>query len=156
MATDELPFSEMDLWELLQVMDIDQRRLFACDCIEHVIGIFEDVYPENNSVHAAIESTRQYAKGEIEYSELAAASSSISVPFLEDVSNQIISAAKYAAWQPPPEWDNKLGEWEGMDPTWEVVLATQKAVLLKHKANEVKEREYDWQRQHAVDILVNT
>ena len=48
-------------------------RLFACDCAEHVLHIFEQQYPGHNQPRHAIETSRKYAGGNATKAELAAA-----------------------------------------------------------------------------------
>ena len=53
----------------------DERtaRLFACDCAEHVLPIYEQDYPDDNCPRHAIEVARRYANGEATVQELTAA-----------------------------------------------------------------------------------
>ncbi len=53
----------------------DERtaRLFACDCAEHVLPIYERDYPDDNCPRHAIEVARRYANGEATMQELTAA-----------------------------------------------------------------------------------
>jgi hypothetical protein len=48
-------------------------RLFACDCAEHVLGIFEAKYPEDKRPRDCIATARRFASGEATEQELAAA-----------------------------------------------------------------------------------
>ena len=48
-------------------------RLFACDCAEHVLHLFEKQYPNDKRPREAIEVARQYANGEATKDELKAA-----------------------------------------------------------------------------------
>ena len=48
-------------------------RLFACDCAERVLPIFEKYYPDDKRTRQAIETARRYANGEATQKELAAA-----------------------------------------------------------------------------------
>jgi len=48
-------------------------RLFACDCAEHVLYIFEAQHPDDSRPRQAIETVRRYARGEATKEELAAA-----------------------------------------------------------------------------------
>jgi hypothetical protein len=152
---DEELLSEKSLWELLQLMNVSERRIFACDCVEHVMDIFEEAYPENDTVREVIELAQQYAHGEATYDEVASASVNVSVPSMKEGPNYVVTAAKHAAWSPPPDWDNKLGDWEGMDSAWETLSAAQKARLLEHKSQTAQQRERNWQRQHAMELLTN-
>ena len=48
-------------------------RLFACDCAERVLPIFEKEYPDNKRPRNAIEVARKFANGDATQEELAAA-----------------------------------------------------------------------------------
>jgi hypothetical protein len=60
---------------LLRKMNWDDRvaRLFACDCAERVLGIFEREYPGDNRPRECIAVARRYALGLASDTELAAA-----------------------------------------------------------------------------------
>jgi hypothetical protein len=47
--------------------------LFAADCAEHVLHLYERDYPDDKRPRAAIEATRAYARGEIAVAAWAAA-----------------------------------------------------------------------------------
>ena len=49
------------------------QRLFAADCAEHVLHIFEDEYPDDDRPRKAIEAVRKFVYGEISKEELSAA-----------------------------------------------------------------------------------
>src|SRR5260370_41926059 len=40
-------------------------RVYAADCAEHVLHLFERVYPNDRRPRAAIEATRAFARGDI-------------------------------------------------------------------------------------------
>ena len=48
-------------------------RLFACDCTERTLPIFEKKYPKDKRPRQAIEVARKFANGEATQKELAAA-----------------------------------------------------------------------------------
>lgn len=48
-------------------------RLFACDCAEHVLHLFESKFPNDKRPRRAIEVARRFASGEASKDELAAA-----------------------------------------------------------------------------------
>ncbi len=60
---------------LLRRLRWDERtaRLFACDCAEHVLHLYERAYPGDQRPCQAIEVARRYADGEASTDELAAA-----------------------------------------------------------------------------------
>lgn len=57
----------------ITVWNEQSARLFACDCAEHVLHIFEKKYPDDNRPRKAIETAREFAMGEATQEELAAA-----------------------------------------------------------------------------------
>jgi len=63
------------IWCLrIAVEPIDKEaRLFACDCAERVISIFEREYPNDNKPRNAIEVARKFANGEATHEELKVA-----------------------------------------------------------------------------------
>ncbi len=63
------------LWCLRSVCpEYDKEvRLFAADCAESVLYIFEESYPEDKRPRLAIEAARAFANGEIDASALEAA-----------------------------------------------------------------------------------
>ena len=68
-------------------------RLFACDCAEHVLHLFEDEYPDDKRVRLAIETARRYANGEATDEELIAACHAA-----WDIAWAARAAARAAAW----------------------------------------------------------
>ena len=62
------------LWALRRTTEPCDRlaRLFACDCAEHVLPIFEQKNPGDKRPRKAIEVSRRYANGEATREELDA------------------------------------------------------------------------------------
>ena len=62
------------LWALQTVEGKDKEiRLFACDCAEMVLPIFEKYYPNDDRPRKAIQAGRDYANGVIDAAAGAAA-----------------------------------------------------------------------------------
>ena len=67
------------LWAMRAVLPGEEAerdklaRLFACDCAERVLPIYETSYPNNPRPRHAIETARSLAKGEATVVQLAAA-----------------------------------------------------------------------------------
>jgi hypothetical protein len=59
-APDKTAFSQA---RLVRHVPLSERsmRLFAADCAEHVLHLFEDRYPDDDRPRKAIETVRQYA-----------------------------------------------------------------------------------------------
>ena len=67
-------------------------RLFACDCAEHVLPIFEKQYPDDKRPRHAIETARKFALGTATQDELAARDAA------RDAARAARDAARAAAW----------------------------------------------------------
>lgn len=63
-----------ELHEILNQLSPQQRRLFACDCAEHVLPLFERFQPLDNRPRKAIEVARHYALGTTTLEALESAS----------------------------------------------------------------------------------
>ena len=59
--------SKLDTW------NDKSARLFAADCAEHVLYLFEDRYPQDERPRKAIKAARQFISGDITFDEMAAA-----------------------------------------------------------------------------------
>ena len=57
----------------VEAWDEKSARLFAADCAEHVLHIYEKDYPDDDIPRNAIQAARDYANGKITKDELAAA-----------------------------------------------------------------------------------
>ena len=66
---------EDTLWALRIVLEPADKdiRLFACDCAERVLPLYETNYPNDNRPRQAIETARRFANGQATLAELAAA-----------------------------------------------------------------------------------
>ena len=72
-------------------------RLFAADCVERALHIFERDHPGDKRPREAVEAARQYANGKIAANELAAASVAASAA-RNVASTAARNAAGAAAW----------------------------------------------------------
>jgi len=62
------------IWALRSIKGIDKEiRLFACDCAESVLHIFEKKYPNDNRPRKSIEVSRLFAEGKATREDLKAA-----------------------------------------------------------------------------------
>lgn len=73
-------------------------RLFACDCAERVLPIYERDYPNDRRPRAAIETARRYANGEATRKELAAARDAAGDATWAAARTAAWAAARDAAW----------------------------------------------------------
>ena len=74
-------------------------RLFACDCAEMVLPIFEKNYPDDMRARKAIETARLFADGKASSDELAAAGDAAGAA----AGDAARAAARAAAWD--AAWD---------------------------------------------------
>ena len=81
---------------LLRKMHWSDRiaRLFACDCAERTLPIFEKDYPDDKRPRHAVEVARLYADGKASESELAAARDAAT----DAATDAAWDAARAAAW----------------------------------------------------------
>ena len=81
-------------------------RLFACDCAEHVLYLYEQHYPNDDRPRYAIEVARQYANDQATHHELLAARAA------GDAAWDAARAAAPAAWDAERQWQiDKLMEY---------------------------------------------
>jgi len=92
-ASDKVVVREARLVRKIESWNERTARLFACDCAERVLPVFETKYPNDDQPRQAIRVARQYAEGGIDNATRAAA---------ED-------AAWNAAWNAERRWQtNRL------------------------------------------------
>jgi hypothetical protein len=58
---------------MLQTLNATDGRLFACDCAEHVLAIYQRCYPHDTRLQTALATARAYARGTAPASALLAA-----------------------------------------------------------------------------------
>ena len=90
------------IWALRAVDDHKREiRLFAADCAESVLHIYEDAHPGDDRPRKAIEAARRYANGEIsaeELEEARAAAGAAARKAAWYVAGYAALAARNAAW----------------------------------------------------------
>ena len=85
------------IWALRAVDDHNREiRLFAADCAESVLHIYEDAHPDDDRPRKAIEAARRYANGEISEEELDEAR--MAAIAARAAWGAAWGAARYAAW----------------------------------------------------------
>ena len=80
-----------NLYSLIEQLSECDQRLFACDCAERVLHIYENEHPDDRRPHVAVEVARRYANGKATTEKLAAAR----------------AAASAAAWAAESEWQTE-------------------------------------------------
>jgi len=71
--SDKHVFSQARLIGKVDSWDARTARLFACDCAERVLSVYEKEYPDDTRPRHAIEVARRFAHGNATDEELAAA-----------------------------------------------------------------------------------
>ena len=82
----------------IEVYNKKTLRLFAADCAERVLPIFEKQHPDDLRPRQAIEATRKYAKGELCVDGFAAAKAAAWDAVRAAAWDALSDAAKAAAW----------------------------------------------------------
>lgn len=99
---------------IVKVLDTWNKRtarLFACDCAEHVLPVFESQRPDDDRPRTAIEVARLFARGEATADELAAAGDAAA-----DAAGAAAWAAAAAAWAAAwAAWDAARAAWATAD-----------------------------------------
>ena len=72
-SDDKIVVREARLTKRLRTWNEKTARLFACDCAERALPIFEKKYPDDKRPRQAIETAREYANGKATKKELVAA-----------------------------------------------------------------------------------
>jgi hypothetical protein len=109
------------VWALCAVEGKDKEiRLFAADCAESVLHIYEKQYPNDDRPRKAIQAARDYANGVIGTHELAAAR--------DDAWAAAWAAARAAAWDAAraAAWD------DARDDAWAAKWQEIKNLLTKY------------------------
>jgi hypothetical protein len=103
------------LWALRAVEGKDKEiRLFAADCADLVLPIYEKQYPNDDRPRKAIQAARDYANGVISKDELTAAG--------DAAGDAALTAALTAAW----------------DAAWDAALAAARAAAWDAKWQEIE------------------
>jgi hypothetical protein len=112
------------VWALCAVEGKDKEiRLFAADCAESVLHIYEKQYPNDDRPRKAIQAARDYANGVIGKDELAAASAAWAAAWAAawDASD----AARAAAWDASDA--ARAAAWDASDAAWDASDAARAA-----------------------------
>jgi len=91
---DKTAFAEARLLRLVGIADEKALRLFAADCAEHVLPLYEKRYPDDAGPREAIAAARRFARGEITEAEMRVKRNAASDAAASDAAAR---AAAYAA-----------------------------------------------------------
>ena len=86
---------QIRLLHVVQTWNEKNLRLFAADCAEHVLPIFEKKYPKDNRPRLAIQAARAFAEGKISANAMLEARSAAYAAYA--VADAVADAAAYAA-----------------------------------------------------------
>ena len=144
---------------LLKAVNIERElRLFACDCAEHVLHLYETRHPNDPRSREAIETARRFANGKARKQELRAAwdaardaGAAWRSGLFWDAAQAAGAAARDAAWAAAraaawnAAWDAAwTAAWAAArDAAWEARDAAYAAAR-----DAAREAEVAWQRQH--------
>jgi hypothetical protein len=119
-------------------------RMFACDCAEHILHIYEAKYPYDLRPRKAIEASRKFAKGELSEAKLAAARDAA-----RDARDAAWAAAGDAAWAAAGDAaraarDAAWAAWDAMDAEGEWQTERLRALL----------KEEGWKNPHPTKLIL--
>lgn len=105
---DKIVVSEARLLRHIEGWGERTARLFACDCAERVLPIFEREHVDDDRPRCAIETARRFADGEVTREQLAAARDAAWAT-AEDAARDAAEdtawdAARAAAWAAERQW----------------------------------------------------
>ncbi len=89
--------NQMRIVRVVESWNDKSARLFACDCAEHILHIFEEVKPNDNRPRKAIETARLFVAGKATRKELVAAGDAARAA-ARDAAWAAAGAAWAAAW----------------------------------------------------------
>ena len=134
-------------------------RLFAADCVEHVLHYYEDKYPGDDRPRKSIEAGRKYARKQITREEMESFWSA-AWDAIQDVAGDdwvVQDVARAAAWAATPEAAGAAA-WESFwAAAWDAVRAanmdTALAAAWVSTRDAAWEAEQDWQGQQLLKYL---
>ena len=97
-ADDKSVWQQARLIRRIDTWNERAARLFACDCAEHVLPLFEKRHPDDKRPRKAIEIARRFADGEATKEELAAAEAAAGTAARYAAEAAAGTAAGAAAW----------------------------------------------------------
>ena len=132
-------------------------RLFACDCAEHVLSLYEAQYPDDRRPRKAIETARRYAEGKAAVEELTAAWYAA-----EAAARAAAEAARDAAWEAAEgaagAAEGAAGAaawaavWSAAGAVWSAAWAAREAAGVAAGATE-RQRQRQWQAERLKRLL---
>ena len=101
------------IWALIAVKADRELRLFAADCAERVLPIYEKQYPDDQRPRQVIEAARAFTRGEIsDAARDAAGDAAAWSAAIAALAAARVAAARDAAWAAEQKWqDERLREY---------------------------------------------
>lgn len=144
-------------------------RLFAADCVERVLSIYETIYPADHYPRWAVEAVRAYAKGEIDTNELEHARTNV-LESIDKAREAIRTQGTSAAFVAETAYAATLTEHVRHQPVRHVAKQAREAVVAYgislpfgplHNANQLRslcqatlrEQERTWQTTRLLEYL---
>jgi hypothetical protein len=132
--------------ELIGQMNEHQQLLFACDCVEHVLYSYEEIFPDDGRPRRVVALARRHIEGEATAKELG----NVGVPWDIGRVLQLIVLGEYGgtlgnAMMWLTEKTAETAAWTGAPNT----LNTSTDAVWQRK----KDDELAWQKQHAMEVL---
>ena len=113
-ANNKIVVREARLLARVETWNDRTARLFACDCAERVLPIFERERPDDERPREAIAVARRFANGEATHEELAAAWAPARAAAWDAARDAAFDAARAAAGDGEEEWQTtRLMEYLG-------------------------------------------
>ena len=141
------------LWALVRLMDERTQRIFACDCAERTLAVYEREYPDDSRPRDTIAVARRYADGDATVEELAAAWDAAWDAARNAAWAAAWAAARNAAWD--AAWDAaRNAAWAAARAAaWAAARAAARNAAWDAARNAAWAAEQTWQLQHAVELL---
>jgi hypothetical protein len=115
-------------------------RLFACDCAERVLPLFEKDHPNDNRPRAAIETARRFANGQATWEELDATWAAV--------------AAAWAAWDAARDAARAAAGAAARDAAWAAAGAAAWAAAGAAAGAAARDAAWDGARAWQADRLL--
>jgi len=147
------------LWALRAVTVPAEReiRLFACDCAERVLPLFEKEYPTDKRPRQAIETARKFANGAATLEELdaARAAASAAASAAARAAASVASDAAWAAWDAASvASDAAWAAWAAAsDAAWAAASDAASDAARAAASDAARDAEREWQKERLLGLL---
>lgn len=135
--------------EILNGCEQRGAALWAADCAEHVLGVFERHHPEDARPRKAIEAGRAWARGELPLSAARAAAFAAHSA-ARDASHAAASAAARAAGHAAAT--AHVAQHAAHAATYAAKAVSNAAHPTEAVANTAKERQWQWQQLLSLSV----